>query len=1216
LSNSSLFFLFFITDLRYSLRRESYSIAGGILKLKDIEIIGFKSFADKIKLEFDQGVTAIVGPNGCGKSNISDAFRWVLGEQSAKSMRGGKMADVIFAGTSTRKPLNFAEVTITLSEINGFLDIEYEEVAITRRLHRSGESEYLLNRQPIRWKDLQSLLWDSGIGKDDYAFFEQGEMDHIINSTPLERRYIFEQASGILRFLHRKKEALRKLELAEGNINRVKDIHHEVEKRVKVLREQAEKARVFKENKTKAEDLEKGVFLAKWDNLHTKKIDLHKKQSDRDHAKQQAVNNYETCRQDSINAKQSLLVQEKQLQVKREDVFKARSQRELRIHEKQTTLERLKEGTAKEKQWLLDLEGLFQKRKQRQAEQETKQKQHKVLEAELASQEGSLKELRETTLQVELEVNRLREQQQQIQKAHLKFLQTENQIESELKQTHVRLESYQDKLKAIHVKIEKISAQQVHTSRQLKDQEQKFKDISSMLDDQKKQFTEKDKVLTELNQIIQKNQDQLAKLQKQKMECKAREKVLLRLKEEMEGFSECTKKLLKEASNPKSPVYQKLKSLYEFVVPQKGQEQAVSAIMKPYGQTLVVRTQEEFHAVMAFAQKQKLKDFSLISLDSTQQADLEDTSFPAAMFSDLKEPLMIHFFKRLGKAKNYEEALSLSRQHPGSLFWLEEGAYLDPHQVLLFTSPSESNVFMRQAELNELTATLQGLESSIQELGQLVQESQEQKSKVYVEKIELDKTIRKHEMTLLEVNFTLQKLKADRENLKNEELHLHKESEGVSEALSKLTSTLDELTQKNREAKSQGTEIASKSTSLNQWLEKELARLKQQQATLHEKEAHFHKATDENRKTSHFLHVLEVKDLESQQQETRLEHEIKLCREQQEHIQKQGHLHDKNIQEAEKLLLELTSAYSEMEKAAAQQKKILEALEQKSNEMQAQIKKIEQEGYQIGVQTAQVDTQIENLEKELQERYRATIPQLKSVGIKLDKSLDYAERQLRLLKNDMESAGDVNMMSIEEFEQHRERHMFLNRELDDMNASRQDLVKIIASLDDESRKQFKTTFDQIKINFKKNFAILFQGGEADLEFTDSSDVLEAGIDITAKPPGKQMRSIHLLSGGEKCLTAMALLFAIFEVKASPFCILDEIDAPLDDTNVERFINVLKQFIDRCQFIIITHNKKTMSAADILFGVSMEEKGVSKILSMEFERKPTVSKENATVLTGK
>ena len=384
---------------------------------------------------------------------------------------------------------------------------------------------------------------------------------------------------------------------------------------------------------------------------------------------------------------------------------------------------------------------------------------------------------------------------------------------------------------------------------------------------------------------------------------------------------------------------------------------------------------------------------------------------------------------------------------------------------------------------------------------------------------------------------------------------------------------------------------------------------------MQEKEAHFHKATDENRKTSHFLHVLEVKDLESQQQATRLEQEIKLSRDQQEHIQKQGLLHDNNIQEAEKLLHELTSGYSEMEKAVVLQTKALEALEQKSNEMQSQIKKIEQEGYQIGVQTAQVDTQIENLDKELHERYRATIPQLKSAGIKLDKSLDYAERQLRLLKNDMESAGDVNMMSIEEFEQHRERHMFLNRELDDMNASRQDLVKIIANLDDESRKQFKTTFDQIKINFKKNFAILFQGGEADLEFTDSSDVLEAGIDIIAKPPGKQMRSIHLLSGGEKCLTAMALLFAIFEVKASPFCILDEIDAPLDDTNVERFINVLKQFIDRCQFIIITHNKKTMSAADILFGVSMEEKGVSKILSMEFERKPSVSKETASALLG-
>lgn len=1184
------------------------------MKLKHIEIIGFKSFADKIKLEFDEGVTAIVGPNGCGKSNIADAFRWVLGEQSAKSMRGGKMADVIFAGTSTRKPLNFAEVTITLTEINGSLDIEYEEVAITRKLHRNGDSEYLLNRQPIRWKDLQSLLWDSGMGKDDYAFFEQGEMDHIINSTPLERRYIFEQASGILRFLHRKKEALRKLELAEGNISRVKDIHHEVEKRVKVLREQAEKARMFKENKAKAEELEKSIFLAKWDSLHVKIHDLQKKHSDKDLIKQQVANQFEVCRQELSDLKQALTAQEKQLHTKREEVFKAKGQRELRLHEKQTILERLKEGTAKEKQWLQELEGLFDKRKQRLSEQEKKQQQHKAIEAELAAHEAVLKDLREATLQVELEVNKLREQQQQVQRDHLKYLQTESQIENELKQTHVRLESHQERLKGIKEKLDKISLQQTNTSQQLVEYDQKFKDLSSMLDEQKKQLSEKDKVLTEQTQSIQNYQEQLTKLQKHKTECKAREKVLLRLKEEMEGYSECTKKLLKETANPKSPLHQKLRNLYEFVVPQKGQEQIVSAVMKPYGQTLVVSTQEDFSAVMAFAQQHKLKDFSLISLESIEQKTAKASSKAEVLFSELTEPLMQHFFSGLIKAKNYEEAITLSKKHPGCSFWLEEGACLDPHKVLLFTAPSESNVFMRQAELNELKDTLQGLESSLQEMGQALQKAQESKARVQAEKLELDKAIRKQEMTLIEVNFTLQKLKGDLENLKKEEAHLHKESQVITEALSKLTAAQEVLIQKNTQAKNEGAEITAKSASINQLLERQVARLKQQQAALHEKEALFHKATDENRKTSHFLQVLEVKDLESQQQEARLEKEIKQCREQQEHSQKQALNQDKSIQEAEKLLAELNTSYGELEKAVVQQKKALEALDQKCSEMQSQIKKLEQEDYQIGVQTAQVDTQRENLEKELQERYRATMAQLKSSGIKLEKTLEYAERQLRVLKNEMESAGDVNMMSIEEFEQHRERHMFLHRELDDMNASKQDLVKIIANLDEESRKQFKTTFDQIKVNFKKNFGILFQGGEADLEFTDSSDVLEAGIDIIAKPPGKQMRSIHLLSGGEKCLTAMALLFAIFEVKASPFCILDEIDAPLDDTNVERFVNVLKQFIDRCQFIIITHNKKTMSAADVLFGVSMEEKGVSKILSMEFDRKSTGSQKTAALIT--
>ena len=902
------FFLFIIVNVRYPLRLKTRVISWeGILKLKAIEIIGFKSFADKIKLEFDEGVTAIVGPNGCGKSNIADAFRWVLGEQSAKSMRGGKMADVIFAGTSTRKPLNFAEVTITLTEIDGFLDIEYDEIAITRRLHRNGESEYLLNRQPIRWKDLQSLLWDSGMGKDDYAFFEQGEMDHIINSSPLERRYIFEQASGILRFLHRKKEALKKLEMAEGNISRVKDIHLEVEKRVKVLREQAEKARVFKENKSKAEDLEKGIFLAKWANFTDKRIELHKKKSDRDQAKLQASHQHEAYRQEFLNAKQSLIAKEKHLQLKREEVFKARSQKELRLHEKQSIHERIKEGASKEKQWHQEFEGLMDKRKQRQLEQEKKQKQHKALEAELSAHEAGLKELRAAALQAELEVNKLREQQQQVQKDHLKFLQAENQIESELKQTHIRLESYQDRLKTIKEKTEKISGQQVNASGQLKDQEQKFKDISSHLDEQRKHFIEKDKAVAELTQSLQIMQDQQSKLLKQKTELKAREKVLLRLKEEMEGFSECTKKLLKEASNPKSPLYKKINNLYEHVVPQKGQEQAVSALMKPYGQTLVVKTQEDFDAVIVFAKKHYLKDFSVISMESAQQASSKKTALPGPLFADLQEPLMQHYFKKLGKAKNFQEALDLSLHHPGCSFWLEEGAYLDPHQVLLFTAPSESNVFMRQAELNELAAVLQSLECSLQDLGQQLQESQEKKSKIHAEKVELDKAIRKHEMTLIEVNFTLQKLKGDLDHLKKEELNLHKESEVVAEAISKLSLTLNGLIQKNIDAKSQGSEIASKSAALNQLLDKQVARLKQQQSALHEKETHFHKATDENRKTSHFLHVLEVKDLESQQQEARLDQEIKQCREQQEQIRKQGVSQEKIIQETEKLLLELSN---------------------------------------------------------------------------------------------------------------------------------------------------------------------------------------------------------------------------------------------------------------------------------------------------------------------
>lgn len=1168
------------------------------MKLIKIEIIGFKSFADRIKLDFHEGITGIVGPNGCGKSNIADAFRWVLGEQSAKSLRGGKMLDVIFAGTTTRKPLNFAEVTVTLGEINGALNIDYEEVSITRRLHRNGESEYFLNRQPVRLKDLQALFLDSGIGKDAYSIFEQGKIDLIIHYTPLERRTVFEEAAGILRFLQRKREALRKLEQSDLNISRIKDIHHEIEQRMVVLKEQAEKARIYKENKGELDQLEKGVLMAKWELLHKRMHDADKKGQDQQQRLQEHDQLLAQLKKEGLEAKELLEAAQKKLKSKNEEVFKTRSDKEIKTRERQSNQERLKETIAKEKRWQSDLESMLEKRQGRQQERLQHHKQQTALESEIAGQEAMVKSQREKASLLESEAGKLRETHQGMQREYLRLIQIENQLEMEQKQTGIKLENTQERCSELAKKRESLAGFSAGLADKMSGRQQQVDEVSLQIDQQKGLFEEKELELKRLSEEIQQQQEVLEKVRRELAGQEARHKVLIRLKQEMEGFSAGTKRLLAESSNSKSVLYKKLSSLYECMQPKKGYEMPLAAVMRPYAQTLIIQTDGDYEAVMAFAKQHKVKDFSLLCLEHLP-AEKHISTAGSLLEGVVDSPLSYHFFKAVFPSKDYAEGIQMLKQHPGSDIWLEEGCLIDRHHVAYHQTHGENNVFMREAEIKELEAKLVQSEQLRTQTEESLTLAQQKKSQVHAERVELDKGIRKLEMTLMEHNFGLQRLKVDLENAKRDCIQIDKDFEAFEAARLKLVAVLQSLHEKHADAKEKAKEALAKTEGLNSEFENKNGALKIEQRSLQEKEASLHKLMDENRKVQHLMHVVEVKDVESRQQEKRLEEEIQQSRQLQEEMALKGTQFEQMLAATDQLLAEVTKAYQEQEKEAASLKMAIEKIEAKVQEELSKLKKLEDEAHHTGMQKAQLDSTRQALEHEMKERFDLTAAEIKALGIVLEKSLEQTEKQIRGLRQALEAAGDVNMMSISEYDQQAERYALINKELGDMDLSKQELVNIIAQLDGESRKQFKKTFEEIRENFKKNFAILFNGGEADLTFTETSDVLEAGIEIIAKPPGKQMRSINLLSGGEKCMTAMALLFAIFEVKPSPFCILDEIDAPLDDSNIERFVNMLRQFVGKCQFIIITHNKRTMSIADLLFGVSMEEKGVSKILSMNF-----------------
>ena len=1172
------------------------------MRLKKIEIVGFKSFADKTVLEFNAGITGIVGPNGCGKSNIADAFRWVLGEQSAKSLRGGKMYDIIFAGSTNRKPLPFAEVSITLTDIQGALPIEYEEVTVTRCLYRDGDSDYLINRQPVRLKDIHHLFLDSGMGKQAFSIFEQGKIDQIIQLNPKERRCIFEEAAGILRFLQRKREALRKLEQMDLNMSRVHDIHQEVEKNLALLKMQAEKALLYKDNKHKLESLEKGLSVAKWDALEKKCLPLIQKDKEQKLVLDRENEQGRLLHDKLQEAKRALEVSEKVLRVHSEEVYQIRSSKELKIQERHLKQEKHKELKAKEKTYLRDLEDSKIGYKNRQKEIAECQRKQSAMEKELNALQSALSSDRSKEHHLDLEVSELRRAQQKAQEAQLKFIQKHNLLENELLQNSVRLENTQEKMGALQQKRDALAQQKADLGDDVAEKRQNLQTVSQSIDGQKEHMVALEEQVEEMHEQAQEVQRELNSVSQELLEFKARHKALERLQLEMEGFSPGTKRLLQESEKEGSPLYGKLEGLYTHITPQPGSELAVANVMRAYAQTLVAHTYEDFRRCIDFTEKNGLSDFSVICLEGLAPPALHrDTERATLLQKVAPTPCAAHFLNNILTAKDLESALSLAPKEAQTEIWTEEGMFVDFRRVVYCTSQSYNNVFLRSAELKSLESKLAEGEAKKNMLEGAIRTIQHKKATLQAELGELDKKIRKEEMKLVEVNFALQRAAKDLEKAHLE--HRQVESELLTHAtsLSKLKASIADLDSKRQEEKHKAEELQQQILENEETLQTRVNDLRLQQKSLSSVLSTHQKCADDNQALLHALSLLELKNQQSGQNELRLEEEIQSNREMQEKIGYYLESADHSLTEVEESLAIAIQKHLDLEKGVGERKKVIETTEALITKALQGIKTLESELHQLKVAIAQHAASAQAIEAELQERHHLSIAQARTGAQPSDLTAEQMERQVRALRSTLEGAGDVNMTAIEECEKQQERHHFLTQQIDDLSSSKGELNGIIAQLDGESRHLFKTTFELIRTNFQKNFRILFQGGEADLQFTDTNDLLEAGIEIIAKPPGKQMRSIQLLSGGEKCLTAMALLFAIFEVKPAPFCILDEIDAPLDDSNVERFVNVVKQFVDKCQFLIITHNKRTMAIADVLFGVSMEEKGVSKILSFEFNK---------------
>lgn len=1111
------------------------------MRLKKLKIFGFKSFADGVHLDFDADVIGLVGPNGCGKSNIVDAFRWVLGEQSAKSMRADKMYDVIFAGTHNRKPLGYAEVSLILSDV-GALD----EVVVARRLYRNGDSEYLINKDQVRLKDVQALFLGTGVGKNAFSIFEQGKLDAVINLSPFDRRSLFDEAAGIGKFLQNKKETLKHLEEVNLNYGRIQDLHNEIDKRRKQLKKQSADALLYQEKKHLLEWLDCAVQFAKWRKLEALAIS--------------SAGEREALKREILSEKESLLTVENHFgnvseKIRKVDagarqcdeehyacssLFKIKGSEEKREREKIADFEARKKKLESENQTLhIGRQPLLAERKTLVEELAKLELERKSYEMKVADKERSFRASDE-------ELKKLREGEKVARREQMQFFEKRAHLEKELSKEKERLEQQVrelSKLEEALVENEKWiltceSEEKKHKERVLLE----LKEIEA-LKEELPQLNEKLKIH---EQKISELEREITSTQKKIQECKAGEKVLRALQEEGEqGKGILLKKGLK-------PFYT------AFVLP-KGQEKVWSHFLKAYQATFVVKDEAEFEEVKKFASENKIHGYSI------------------ATESQLK--------------KIESQKLQLC----------SEESFHDPFGVFFSLGQDENNAFTRQLKLEALGKALEEQEKYLEGVLKKSAGLKTEKMELEKKRAELDEKRRKSEMNHLQENFFLQQSSNDLKKAHIEKLRLAKEKDAKTVTEGEKKEFLEKLEMSLRQVQEFENGSREKLSNYESMLKSKVDAFEEVQSEKKQLELAFQKIVREHQRIEGSIRIIDAKEEERLEREKSLVEELqrviaqknkseeKVCDLSSEVRAAQIAL-DESTEKQNKIkgeLLLLKSELDEVDKHCLRQRKKLEALIAREQKFE--------------VFFAENMAAKKPLAEDLKSRYSLEIEKLQESNYCLEKGLEESEKDLHRLRFDLEKGGLVNLAAIEESKVEEERFTEIDRQLKDMLATKEDIEKIIQRLDQESRKAFKATFEQVRANFQRNFSLFFNGGNADLRFTETQDVLEAGVEIFAEPPGKQMRTISLLSGGEKCMTALALLFSIFEVRPAPFCILDEVDAPLDDANVERFTHVLRQFTKATQFIIVTHNKKTMAITDCLFGVSMEEKGVSKLISILFEQ---------------
>jgi chromosome segregation protein len=1173
--------------------------------LSKLEIFGFKSFAQKVNLSFDAGMTAIVGPNGCGKTNVVDAIRWALGEQKPTTLRSDKMEDVIFNGTKSRKPLNVAEVSITIENTKGILPSEYTEVTLTRRVFRSGESEYYLNKTLCRLKDIRDLFMDTGMGSDAYSVIELKMVESILSDSSDERRRLFEESAGVTKYKHRRKEANRRLEDVRKDLTRVNDIIRGVEKAVNSLERQAQKAEKYNELVKQLETLEIDLLHRDYSSIVSLLDPLHQQLGiavDEKNKLEVEVKQEETLL-DVL--RQELEELEHQLTVTQEDL----TERQTAIHE----LEQKKTATQERRRSMESNIERFEREKVDLAQQSVE------LEQKQAEFTKSLEELRARIVTAE-EVHQ--QKKSQLDEFELQLNAKRSELMSNQEQVIVLLHEVSElrnRENQVKGRIENIRGRMSHLAEEHKASQAdvvKNEELIAKLGAENKQlrfaFAEAEVRANQMEDYKQKLQDEIEQLRKQDYEIlgdterkQARIDFLKGLVESFDGYSEGAKYLI--TSDEWSSKVQN--TVGEAVQTESQYRVAIETALGEAMGYVVVENVEEAYAAMEFLKQSKKGKATFICLNRLPQIanhraalsvdGVINWASSVVQFENKHERLFNFLLDETLIVNDVASALNVIKEYPNVRCITLDGEVVTGKGVVRGGSvrQDEGGHISKKSQLEELTVEVNRLRGRHERIESDLKKKSNDLDTVDLKKLTDEaRTIEQQktsvEIRIAQIEFEKKRAQENIERTTEESEGLEQEIATLTTELESLAPSLAELEQRQANAEQQVGAAASEVETMDA-LWNEYSRI----------------ANEAN------LAVLNLKGEERSALQS-IEHAESTL----QSIATTSELRASEIEQAKGEIVSLTTQLQEVDAALVElQKEYDGILEQKKTvdqdystkrsrmheiELKLKDERMRQEGslksaYDLEMKIQELTMKSENLKTRAKEDFDIEM-QLKEFPDAEQYDLAAAREEEHTLKNKIHQLGAVNFAAFDEYKSEKERLDFMSSQRDDLEQSEKTLLATIEEINTTAQKQFLDIFEQIRENFIVTFKSLFdEGDECDLRLQEDVDPLEARIEIVAKPRGKRPTSIDLLSGGEKTLTAIALLFAIYLVKPSPFCILDEVDAPLDDTNIDRFARIIRKFSTNTQFIVVTHNKRTMEAANAMYGVTMEEEGISKLVSVRF-----------------